>query len=535
MSKNIRFLKKQNPKELYAHIDAYMKEKGFELYNYQKIGLEWMLKRELLGFSLEKIDTKIGGGILGDEPGLGKTIQTCATMRCNPKKRTLIVVPKSVIFQWKNAINKILPKYKVFIYSSGTYTTSRQLRQSNFDVLITSYGMLYTKKDQLTPIHQFGKWDRIVLDEAHIIRNSKSKIHKSISFLQSPIKWCLTGTPVQNSHKDLCSLYKFLGLPDFYMDYVKVINKSLLLKRGKEIFKLLNISLPKLNHIDYILDFNSEKERDFYSKLKSNILENYLTLLDESNNKKIVYLELLLRLRQISIHPEIAINRLNAKFDMKIPNFLGYSTKIQKLIELIHAKKNQYCIVFSYFKKEMDIIGNYLNSNKIGFRTYHGGTSSKERHQVLNMFPDRDIINTIGKKFCLEDNITQKIYSYFPKVLLIQINAGGVGLNLQQFSQVFITSPNWNPSNEIQAIARAHRLGQKKPVFVHRLLLFDQQDEFNTIDEHITEKQTDKKLIMSDILDDKKYVDMSNVEFNVKSMRNKDLANKLIENLSINI
>ena len=131
----------------------------------------------------------------------------------------------------------------------------------------------------------------------------------------------------------------------------------------------------------------------------------------------------------------------------------------------------------------------------------------------------------LNKNRIHSDGIFREVLSYLPRVLLIQINAGGVGLNLQQFTEVFITSPNWNPSNEIQAIARAHRLGQTEPVTVHRFTLHDQNNEFSTIDERIGCIQTQKRAMMADYLNDDSLKDVGTID--TSDIKSANLLNKL--------
>ena len=180
-------------------------------------------------------------------------------------------------------------------------------------------------------------------------------------------------------------------------------------------------------------------------------------------------------------------------------------------MDIITNTKNEYCLVFCHFKEEIKLIGNELKNKNIGFLIYDGSTSLREREAIIKMYPPKPLLNRISYKNNLPKKILKNIQAYFPKVLLIQIKAGGVGLNLQQFSQLFILSPDWNPSNEIQAIARSHRLGQHRTVNVHRFLLFDKGGDlnkckFSTIDEHISSVQNDKRHIMADILEDDRYI-----------------------------
>ena len=533
-SRKIVFTKKKNRIERYRSLENYMEKKNFPLHKYQKKGVDWMLKRELVGYNTKH--NKISGGLLCDEPGLGKTIQTCATLYCNPLKYTLLILPKSVVQQWIDTIKKILPSEKIYLYhGANRCKTVAELKLKKFQILITTYGMLYdrTKKNDFTLLHNFGNWDRIILDEAHIIRNKKSKISQSICSLKGSIRWGLTGTPVQNSDKDLFSLYKFLEIPPNYFKKkcIDTINKNILIRRTKDEFKHLSIKFPNLNQIDYSLEFISKEERNLYDKIQKNLTNNYLNIIENSDKsvEALALLELLLRLRQVSIHPQIVINSLNRKFKSNIPKFTNNSTKINKLIDIIHSTKDEYCLVFCYFKDEIKLIGEQLKLKNIGYNIYDGSTKFREREQILKMYPPKKLLDQIWVKNHLSKNIIDNIKSHFPKVLLIQINAGGIGLNLQQFSQLFITSPNWNPSNEIQAIARAHRLGQDKIVNVHRFLLYDQYNKFSTIDEHIMGIQIGKRSIMTDILKDERYIN-SGVVNDFSQISNRDLRSRLLNN-----
>ena len=148
--------------------------------------------------------------------------------------------------------------------------------------------------------------------------------------------------------------------------------------------------------------------------------------------------------------------------------------------------------------------------------------------KVLN-FAERHLgllgLEELFKMKRLPDEVGNNIRSFIPKVLIIQINAGGVGLNLQQFNNIFITYPNWNPSNEIQAIARAHRIGQEKQVIVNRFKLFDSEQNFSTIDQRITNIQIEKRNTMIKFLEDENS--RENSVLDISSLRNKQLINKL--------
>ena len=164
---------------------------------YQREGVLWMLTME------NQTSGPVKGGILADEMGLGKSAQLIATMLGNRKKSTLIVVPKSIITQWANEIGKFAPQLSVHLFDGP----KRRLKE--VDIVIMPYSLLSTTED--TPIHRHT-WDRVILDEAHEIRNKSSKLFKSVCRLKTDIRWIVTGTPVFNSMNDFVSLCAFLGI-----------------------------------------------------------------------------------------------------------------------------------------------------------------------------------------------------------------------------------------------------------------------------------------------------------------------------------
>jgi hypothetical protein len=170
---------------------------------YQKEGVQWM-------FGMEHQESGPKGGFLCDEMGLGKTVQLLATILANPQPRTLIIVPKSIITQWHEEIGKFAPELSVNIYDGP----ERKVNEMT-DITIAPYTVLTVKGggvDALTPLHHM-KWDRVILDEGHEIRNKSSKLFKSVCRLRTDIKWIVTGTPVFNSMEDFVSLCTFLGIP----------------------------------------------------------------------------------------------------------------------------------------------------------------------------------------------------------------------------------------------------------------------------------------------------------------------------------
>ena len=199
-------------------------------------------------------------------------------------------------------------------------------------------------------------------------------------------------------------------------------------------------------------------------------------------------LEQIIRLRQASIDSDLAIKSFCAKFNTDAWSFSKKrSTKITCFINKI-KKVDSYSLVFCHFRQEMELIKKELGKEGIESELYHGSMSLQERKEVIDKFPYGE-----EKK----------------KALIIQIKAGGVGLNLQQFTNIFIISPDWNPCNEIQAIARAHRIGQHKKVVVHKFTIIankkfmDDNADIQTIDQLIIQKQKLKRDLMVKTLNDK--------------------------------
>jgi SNF2 family DNA or RNA helicase len=197
---------------------------------YQREGVLWLL-------SMENQTSGVRAGILADEMGLGKSIQLIATMLGNPKPRTLIIVPKSIITQWSEEINRFAPNLTINIFDGP----DRRIKEA--DVTLAPYTLLTTKGekgDARTPLHMV-QWDRVILDEAHEIRNKKSKLFKSVCRLQTQIKWIVTGTPVFNSMEDFVSLCTFLGLSKVVVQgMTNKIKDIYILRRTKEDLAQIN-------------------------------------------------------------------------------------------------------------------------------------------------------------------------------------------------------------------------------------------------------------------------------------------------------
>ena len=425
------------------------------LYEYQKKAFEWMMNRE------KSLDAP--GGFLCLEMGLGKTIMTIAAICANPKKHTLIVVPKNIMPQWEAEFQKfsnIIP----FAFTANDSNTNKITRD-----------ILAEHRVVITPISTFGsmknepellnfEFDRVVVDEAHLIRNNKTKSYKLVSRIQSKIKWCLSGTPINKSEKDFKTLLEFMSIFQVTCSYAA---RRYLYRVVKE--DVNNIKMPELTIEDLRSDFQTEDEKEIYADLLENgkmLLKAYQAYGGGEGRMRI--LEQLLRLRQAvtnaSLIPEGVADTV----------FDGQSTKLSMLRKDIVDTPVEKTIIFVHWIKEIESVKNMLKEIGHDSVVISGKVKMEDRAEAIERFSNDDSVN----------------------FFIIQIEAGGIGLNLQVASRVFINSLAWNATSELQAIARSHRIGQKNAVTVKRLVIN------GTIDDHIIAVQQRKLSVAADILGD---------------------------------
>jgi len=441
---------------------------------YQREGVLWLL-------TMENQNSGPKGGILADEMGLGKTVQLVAAMLGNPKPRTLIVVPKSIINQWKEEINRFAPNLTINIYDGP----DRRIKEA--DVTLAPYTLLTTKggnADAKTPLH-FVKWDRVILDEAHEIRNRKSKLFKSISRLHTEIRWIVTGTPVFNSMEDFVSLCTFLGLSKIVVQgMTNKIKDIYILRRTKDDLAQINerLRLPPCYFENVELDmYNDEKQ--LYELV---FLEAQETIRDafrhaqSLNAKNMIILECLLRARQAMIWPQMYLNGIAKQNNTQPEQWVGSSKKMETLFEMIKSHPSEKTLIFCQFRGEMNHIQKKLECEHLVFRI-DGSVHKDDRVSQIEGF----------KKAATG------------AVFIIQIKSGGQGLNLQEATRVYITAPSWNPATELQAIGRSHRTGQTKPVYVKKLI-YKECARFVSVEEEMMALQGHKSIVCSKVLNDER-------------------------------
>lgn len=439
---------------------------------YQREGVLWMLSQE------QQVSGP-KGGFLCDEMGLGKTVQLVATMLGNPKPRTLIIVPKSIITQWSEEIKRFAPKLTINIFDGP----DRKIREA--DVTLAPYTLLTTKgekADVKTPLHMVH-WDRVILDEAHEIRNKKSKLFKGVCRLQTQIKWIVTGTPVFNSMEDFVSLCTFLGLSKVVVQgMTNKIKDIYILRRTKEDLAKINerLRLPPCHFENVELDMYPDEKQLYeivFLEAQDTIREAFRNA-QSLNAKNMIILECLLRARQCMIHPQMYLNGVAKQNETQPEKWVGRSNKMETLFRMIDSHPDEKTLIFCQFRGEM----NYIHSQlKCPVFRIDGSVPKEERVKQIEGF--------------------KKIEG--GAVFIIQIKCGGQGLNLQEATRVYITAPSWNPATELQAIGRSHRTGQTRPVYVKKLV-YNESPRFVSVEQEMMALQGHKSIVCSKVLNDER-------------------------------
>ncbi|EDM78649.1 SNF2/helicase domain protein [Plesiocystis pacifica SIR-1] len=419
-----------------------------ELREYQVRGVNWLHFLR---------DAELGA-LLADDMGLGKTLQTLCVLRAG--KRALVVSPTSVLHNWRSEIERFRPGLRAHVF----HGPKRQL-DDEADVLLTTYAILRRDIDRLSQI----RWDTVVLDEAQAIKNPTSKVARASYRLQADFKIALTGTPVENHLEDLWSQFHYLqpgllgGRTQFGDRYVKPIGvgdnqAAKRLRRRIRPFVLRRLKrevateLPPRTDVVLRCELDAS-ERRTYDAVRAATQEQVVEQLSSGNNVLQV-LEALLRLRQAACHRALlpgGSGRIEK--DGGDPN--APSSKLQLLLDTLVqvVDTGHKALVFSQWTTLLDLVEPALKDAGLDFCRLDGST--RDRGGVVERFQD-----PAG-----------------PPVMIISLKAGGTGLNLTAADNVFLLDPWWNPAVEDQAADRAHRIGQDKPVIVHRLIASETVEE----------------------------------------------------------
>ena len=495
----------------FAGVKAVQPPKGFQgkLRAYQKDGLAWL--NFLQDFNL--------GGCLADDMGLGKTVQVLAllekrrnrritkpnagdrkvavteineteltealgiTNEIDPwcqavndfkRKPTIVVVPKSLIFNWVEEANKFAPKLRILNYT-GSDRKSAASEFGEFDILLTTYA---TMRIDVQRLSQIG-FDYAILDESQAIKNSSALVAKASRLLRSDYRLAMTGTPIENHLGELWSLFEFLnpgmlgnlsgfkamtrirpddkndnraiealaaGLKPFFLRRTKT---QVLKELPEKTEQLLTCEMTKPQRKQY------DELKEYYRvKLKKKVETEGL------GKSKIHVLEALLRLRQVACDPRLVdpAAKPGAKLDLLQ----------QQLQEVVGGGSK--ALVFSQFTSLLSLVKDQLDAAGVSYE-YLDGKTTKRAAKVKNFQENDDV-----------------------KVFLISLKAGGSGLNLTAAQYVYLLDPWWNPAVEAQAIDRAHRMGQKDPVFAYRMTCKD------SVEDKILKMQSSKKKLAESVI-----------------------------------
>ena len=428
------------------------------LRKYQKEGFKWLNELSELGF----------GGILADDMGLGKTIQVITFVLSKRSKKTLIITPTSVLYNWKDEFERFAPNVRVGLVHGTKAQRDRMLSEiKKYDVLITTYGTLKNDENEYEKL----QFDYCIIDEGQNIKNPTSKTTLSVKKINSKCNFALTGTPIENNLMELWSIFDFV-MPGFLFTKERFKAKFIQNKNTEELKSLITPFILRRVKEDVLDELPEKIEKkylvDMTTKQKS-IYKSYVKEIKEklkSSKGNINMLTFITKLREVCLDPSLIMDDYN-----------GGSGKINALMELLdnYIDGNKKILVFSQFTSALKNIEKNLEEVGINYIYLDGSIGSKERGELVKKFNEDPLIS----------------------VFLISLKAGGVGLNLTSASVVIHFDPWWNPAIENQATDRAHRFGQKNVVEVIKLISKD------TIEEKILLLQEDKKELIESLMDEK--------------------------------
>lgn len=429
-----------------------------KLRGYQYDGFKWLS-------ILSKYNM---GGILADDMGLGKTLQIITLIASDEEQKpSIIVCPKSLIFNWINEFSIFSPDIrvlKIFGNQQERANIINDIKPNEKVVYITSYDSL---RNDIALVQKIN-FNYAVIDEAQYIKNVQALKSKNVKLINASHRFALTGTPIENNVLDLWSIFDFI-MPKYFEEISTFKSNYLHDERYTErISKMVAPFILRRTKKEVLKDLPSKFERIISAEMSVEQRKLYDAIKLEANeilNKKEAFqvLPYLTRLRQICVDPS-----------MYLDNFTGSSGKMEMLKDIIkeYVNDNHKILLFSSFVKALDIIKEYLDKEGISYLVLTGDTKAEDRIKYANAFNNNSNI----------------------KIFLISLKAGGTGLNLIGADTVIHLDPWWNVSAENQATDRAHRIGQTKNVEVIKMVCED------SIEQRVIELQNIKKDIVDKII-----------------------------------
>ncbi len=440
------------------------------LRNYQEAGFQWLKFLQQFGF----------GGCLADDMGLGKTLQAICVLADrdgDSQEPSLVVAPRTLLFNWAAELEKFCPDLTYAIYHGpGRAKIYKELDRQ--DVVISTYDTIASDIKKFTD----RQWRYVILDESQAIKNPSSKRYKAMCLLQAKHRLVMTGTPIENSTFDLYAQMSFanpglLGnMTSFKRNYVTPIERHGDEKTSELLQKLIHPFVLRRTKGQVAQDLPEKTESVLYCEMESDQRRQYEALRQQLRKQikekiaregvaksKFMVLEGLLRLRQMCNSPLL--------LDEALDSPQAKSVKLDMLVERLNEElADHHVLVFSQFVGMLKLIRERLDETSIPYAYLDGST--RDREQAVREFTDED------------DR----------QVFLLSLKAANTGLNLIKADYVFLVDPWWNPAVEAQAIDRTHRIGQDKHIFAYKMICKD------TIEEKILDLQQKKKKLAGDLI-----------------------------------
>ena len=422
---------------------------GFRYQEHQLQGVQWMMEREALEPS---------GGLLCDEMGLGKTIQVLGLINQTKPNATLLLAPLCTLNQWQETAERC--GFCVWrCHSSKTeWELPKNFRPGAKHLYVVNYERAIAREGLINR----RVWPRVVFDEAHRMADPKGQCFAlAEQHINAKTRWFLTATPIVNKLHDALSLFKLLGIDCAGATVPEqlnaVITERVLCRKMSDLRDTMGGLPDEAKAVNHVLDFETSDEAEFYRGIQGIIQRRFRMLQHEEGGQAEIF-RLIMRLRQISIHPQVYIGARKREWRSYCrPDWDDPSTKFVKLKELIERQSSDShrWLIFCHFHEEMEMLQDYLMMECPLIREvslYHGGMTQKEREDALETSKEMLVGNQ-------------------QEVLLVQLQSGGVGLNLQHCDRIVFMGPWWTAALMDQAIGRAVRIGQTEQVEVHHLIL----------------------------------------------------------------